>query len=359
VCVPRYEQECEHGDGRFEDLDDLQMIDPETEPTVHSDHAWLEASGGHSVEYRRAEDRFERWLEDLREAGRDSDATSWKSPSYFVASSDATFATADGDVVISRGSIMLAQSDDWLVVQGRASPPNVPFAPSGSLPEALLWLGNGNRPGVEELARAKPIAEKGRDDLSWVVRTDLQAALRLGASSAVALLENNPTLAQAGPAAVAPGPTYAAVLKPDGAGIFAVVPTQRGGAALGRLVHGWNADGGPKAAETLGDRRGAADGFSTARRCGISCSYDHRSDQTSEQNGWRWPGWPAEVKISYLWRPHLADPGDELVLETAVNGGAEMIATFDLRHLASAAARFGIAAARPGTVVRRLREQRS
>jgi hypothetical protein len=29
------------------------------------------------------------------------------------------------------------------------------------------------------------------------------------------------------------------------------------------------------------------------------------------------------VEISYLWRPHLADPGDELVLETAVNGRAE------------------------------------
>jgi putative PIN family toxin of toxin-antitoxin system len=65
------------------------------------------------------------------------------------------------------------------------------------------------------------------------------------------------------------------------------------------------------------------------------------------------------VEISYLWRPHLADPGDELVLETAVNGGADMIATFDLRHLATAAARFGLAAARPGTIVRRLREQRS
>ena len=65
------------------------------------------------------------------------------------------------------------------------------------------------------------------------------------------------------------------------------------------------------------------------------------------------------VEISYLWRPHLADPGDELVLETAVNGGAEMIATFDLRHLAVAAARFGIEAARPGAIVRRLGEQRS
>jgi putative PIN family toxin of toxin-antitoxin system len=65
------------------------------------------------------------------------------------------------------------------------------------------------------------------------------------------------------------------------------------------------------------------------------------------------------VQISYLWRPHLADPGDELVLETAVNGGADTIATFDLRHLATAAARFGIAVARPGTIVRQLQEQRA
>jgi hypothetical protein len=65
------------------------------------------------------------------------------------------------------------------------------------------------------------------------------------------------------------------------------------------------------------------------------------------------------VEISYLWRPHLADPGDELMLEAAVNGGADMIATFDLRHLASEAARFGIAVTRPGAIVRGLREQRS
>jgi hypothetical protein len=36
-----------------------------------------------------------------------------------------------------------------------------------------------------------------------------------------------------------------------------------------------------------------------------------------------------------------------------------MIATFDPRHLARAAGRFGIAASRPGAIVRRLREQRS
>jgi putative PIN family toxin of toxin-antitoxin system len=65
------------------------------------------------------------------------------------------------------------------------------------------------------------------------------------------------------------------------------------------------------------------------------------------------------VEISYLWRPHLTDPGDELVLETAVNGGADMIASFDLRHLARASARFGIAVERPGAIVRQLTEQRS
>ena len=47
----------------------------------------------------------------------------------------------------------------------------------------------------------------------------------------------------------------------------------------------------------------------------------------------------------------------ELVLETAVNGRADVIASFDLRHLAAASSRFGIAVARPAAVVRRLREQ--
>jgi putative PIN family toxin of toxin-antitoxin system len=61
------------------------------------------------------------------------------------------------------------------------------------------------------------------------------------------------------------------------------------------------------------------------------------------------------VEVSYFWRPYLADPGYELVLEAAVNGGADMIATFDLRHLA-VATRFGIVVAQPGVIVRRLSE---
>ena len=37
------------------------------------------------------------------------------------------------------------------------------------------------------------------------------------------------------------------------------------------------------------------------------------------------------VDIWFLWRPQLRDPGDELVLEAAVNARADAIATFNRR----------------------------
>lgn len=58
------------------------------------------------------------------------------------------------------------------------------------------------------------------------------------------------------------------------------------------------------------------------------------------------------VHLRFLWRPRLKDPGDEMVLETAVNGGAGQIATFNLRHLARAGAVFGIPAPFPGEILR-------
>ena len=64
------------------------------------------------------------------------------------------------------------------------------------------------------------------------------------------------------------------------------------------------------------------------------------------------------IRISYLWRPVLADPGDDLVLETAVNGRADVLVTFNRRHFEPAAAPFGLEILAPADAVRRL-ENRS
>jgi len=64
------------------------------------------------------------------------------------------------------------------------------------------------------------------------------------------------------------------------------------------------------------------------------------------------------IRISFLWRPVLSDPGDDLVLETAVNGQAAAVVTFNRRHFEPAAARFGLEILAPADAVRRL-ENRS
>jgi putative PIN family toxin of toxin-antitoxin system len=48
------------------------------------------------------------------------------------------------------------------------------------------------------------------------------------------------------------------------------------------------------------------------------------------------------VRLRFLWRPRLKDPADEMVLETAANGRADSIVTFNLRDLKPAAEEFGI-----------------
>jgi len=48
------------------------------------------------------------------------------------------------------------------------------------------------------------------------------------------------------------------------------------------------------------------------------------------------------IRLRFLWRPRLKDPADEMVLETAVNGRADRLVTFNLRHLMRAAEEFGI-----------------
>lgn len=53
------------------------------------------------------------------------------------------------------------------------------------------------------------------------------------------------------------------------------------------------------------------------------------------------------VHLRFLWRPRLKDPADEMVLETAVNGRADRLVTFNLRHLAASAREFGIRVVQP------------
>ena len=57
------------------------------------------------------------------------------------------------------------------------------------------------------------------------------------------------------------------------------------------------------------------------------------------------------VTISYLWRPILRDPDDELVLETAVNGRADLLLTFNQRDFAGAE-QFMPRISRPGPALR-------
>lgn len=58
------------------------------------------------------------------------------------------------------------------------------------------------------------------------------------------------------------------------------------------------------------------------------------------------------VHIHYLWRPHLQDPKDDLVLECAVNGMAKRIITFNLKDF-KGADKFGIEIIRPGDFFKR------
>jgi putative PIN family toxin of toxin-antitoxin system len=60
------------------------------------------------------------------------------------------------------------------------------------------------------------------------------------------------------------------------------------------------------------------------------------------------------VDLSFLWRPQLRDPGDEMVLETAANGQADAIVTHNARDFGDAPGRFGIEVWTPAEALRRL-----
>ncbi len=61
------------------------------------------------------------------------------------------------------------------------------------------------------------------------------------------------------------------------------------------------------------------------------------------------------VQVHLRWRPQLRDPGDELVLEAAINGRADALVTYNTRDFREAAPRFGVRLVRPAELLEELR----
>ncbi len=60
------------------------------------------------------------------------------------------------------------------------------------------------------------------------------------------------------------------------------------------------------------------------------------------------------VEPHFLWRPRLRDADDDMVLEAAVNGQAEAIATFNARDFGGVAEEFGIELLTPSEILKRM-----
>jgi len=61
------------------------------------------------------------------------------------------------------------------------------------------------------------------------------------------------------------------------------------------------------------------------------------------------------VPTHFLWRPQLRDPNDEMVLEAAVHGRADVLVTFNVRDYGAAASRFGVEVLLPRDAIARIR----
>ena len=60
------------------------------------------------------------------------------------------------------------------------------------------------------------------------------------------------------------------------------------------------------------------------------------------------------VETRFQWRPQVRDPGDEMVLEAAINGRADILVTFNVSDFATASGRFGIQVLRPRDLLREM-----
>ncbi|MFA7403494.1 MAG: putative toxin-antitoxin system toxin component, PIN family [Pelobacteraceae bacterium] len=58
------------------------------------------------------------------------------------------------------------------------------------------------------------------------------------------------------------------------------------------------------------------------------------------------------VHLNFLWRPQLRDQNDEMVLETALNAGADALVTFNTKDFADAANRFALKLITPAECIK-------
>jgi len=65
------------------------------------------------------------------------------------------------------------------------------------------------------------------------------------------------------------------------------------------------------------------------------------------------------VKLAFRWRPILSDPDDDMVLETAVNGSADAIVTFNRGDFEEARSGFQCGAILPRHALERMRRSKS
>ncbi len=61
------------------------------------------------------------------------------------------------------------------------------------------------------------------------------------------------------------------------------------------------------------------------------------------------------VRLAFRWRPRLSDPDDDMVLETAMNGSASAIVTFNQRDFAAGSKGLDCAVILPATALQQIR----
>ena len=63
------------------------------------------------------------------------------------------------------------------------------------------------------------------------------------------------------------------------------------------------------------------------------------------------------VELHFQWRPQTPDPNDEMVLETAINGRANALVTYNVADFAVAAKRFKISVLSPADLLKRVKHE--